>query len=110
MSLVVQSIKGNLPPTIETVPVEMQDELLALQTASVENLRQIAKSEVPEAQQQRHLALLAQNQTGQLSSDEQQELSHLVLLADQPQCYLSVVTVRRVRRQGQKLCPCPPQN
>lgn len=31
--LVVQSIEGNLPPTVETVPAEMQNELLVLQTA-----------------------------------------------------------------------------
>ncbi len=81
--LVVQSIKGNLPPTVETVPAEIQDELLALQTASVENLRQVAQSEVPEAQQQQYLALLEQNQMSQLSSKEQQELRHLMLLTDQ---------------------------
>ncbi len=36
-SLTVQSIKSNLPPTVENAPLEMQATLQAMQTLSVDN-------------------------------------------------------------------------
>lgn len=81
--LVIQSITGNLPPTVETTPVEMQSELLALQTLSTETLRQIAQSQISIAQQQRHTTLLEHNQEDLLSAAEQQELRELSQAADQ---------------------------
>lgn len=81
--LVVQSITGNLPPSIETAPLEVQPELLALQSLSVEALRQVAQAQVPPEQQERHLALLAQNQAGTITALQQQELQSLTLAVDQ---------------------------
>ncbi|MEM8642307.1 MAG: hypothetical protein AAGG51_26345 [Cyanobacteria bacterium P01_G01_bin.54] len=81
--LVVQSITGNLPPTVETAPVEVQPELLALQTLSVDQLRQVAQGQVPHEQQVRQMALLAQNQEDRLTAAEQAELQKLMLAADQ---------------------------
>jgi hypothetical protein len=80
--LVIQSIAGNLPPAIETAPVEIQTELLTMQSLSVERLRQIAHSQIPSVQQERHLALLEQNQAGLLTVEEQRELPELSLAAD----------------------------
>jgi predicted transcriptional regulator len=80
--LVIQSIAGNLPPAIETAPVEIQAELLTLQSLSVEGLRQIAQSQIPSVQQECHIALLEQNQEGLLTGEEQRELQELSLAAD----------------------------
>ncbi len=80
--LVLQSIAGNLPPAIETAPVEMQSELLTLQSLSVEALRQIAQSQIPSEQQERHIALLEQNQEDSLTEEEQGELQALSWAAD----------------------------
>ncbi|MEA5536882.1 hypothetical protein [Crocosphaera sp. XPORK-15E] len=81
--LVIQSITGNLPPAIETAPVEARTELLDLQTLSVEALRQIAQSQIPTAQQERHITLLEHNQESSLSETEQEELQELSKAADQ---------------------------
>ncbi len=81
--LVVQSITGNLPPAIETAPAEIRPELLALQTLSIEDLRQIAQSQIPPEQQQHHTALLERNQEGLLTDSEQQQLRELSQAADQ---------------------------
>lgn len=80
--LAAQSIAGNLPPSVENAPPEMQADLLALQRLSVEELLGIAHSQVPPHQQERLLALLEKNQTVLLTPEEHQELSHLRLTAD----------------------------
>lgn len=81
--LVIQSITGNLPPAIENAPADIQPELLALQTLSVADLRQIAQSQIPMIQQQRHTTLLERNQEGLLTELEQQQLRELSQAADQ---------------------------
>lgn len=81
--LVIQSIAGNLPPALETAPIEIQPELLTLQTLGVEALRQIAQSQISPTQQERHITLLERNQEGSLTEAEQHELRELALAADQ---------------------------
>jgi hypothetical protein len=81
--LIIQSIAGNLPPAIDTAPAEIQAELMAMQTLDVNELRKIAQSQVPPAQQDRHIALLEKNQEGLLTTEEEQELQQLSLLTDQ---------------------------
>ena len=81
--LVIQSVAGNLPPAIETAPIEIQPELLNMQTLSVKALRQIAQSQIASLQQERHITLLEQNQEGLLTGEEQRELRELSLTADQ---------------------------
>ena len=80
--LVVQSITGNLPPSLETAPIQMQAELLELQTEPVDKLWEIARSQIPSEQQQRLIALLDRNQDGLLNDLEKQELHQLSLVAD----------------------------
>ncbi|CDM96189.1 MAG: hypothetical protein P5702_13005 [Limnospira sp. PMC 1291.21] len=80
--LVIQSIAGNLPPAIDTAPAEIQAELLTLQTLSVDELRQIARSQIAPDQQERHLELLDRNQEGTLTPSQQQELRDLSQAAD----------------------------
>jgi hypothetical protein len=75
-------IEGNLPPPVATMPAEMQDELLELQSLPVRKLRQIAISQVPAAQQARHLELLEKNSAGTIIPEEREELAALRLSAD----------------------------
>ena len=44
--LAAQSISGNLPPSVENTPPEIQAELLAMQKLPVDELLQIASSQV----------------------------------------------------------------
>jgi hypothetical protein len=81
-TLAAQSITGNLPPSVDNAPLEMQVELLAMQQLAVEALLDIAHSQLPPAQQQRHLALLEKRQTTPLTPTESQELNDLRLAAD----------------------------
>jgi hypothetical protein len=77
-----QSIAGNLPPSVTSLPAEMQRELLGLQTAPIKKLKQIAFRQLSPAQQERHLALLEKNSAGTISPAEQEELATLRLAAD----------------------------
>jgi len=62
----------------------MQAGLQAMQTFSIEELLKIAQSQVPTTQQQRHLALLEdQQQSDSMAPDERQELRKLGIAADQ---------------------------
>lgn len=81
--LVLQSITGNLPPSIETAPVEIQADLLQLQTLSVDELRHIAQSQLSLFQQERYAILLERNQDELLTEEERQELRAFSLQADQ---------------------------
>jgi len=83
-SLAIQSIEGNLPPTVENAPLEMQASLQAMQTLSIKELLKIAHSQVPTAQQQRHLVLLEYHQKNEsMELQERQELRELGQAADQ---------------------------
>jgi hypothetical protein len=82
-TLVAQSVLSNLPPSAENAPPEIQAELLAMQTLSTDELLAIAQAEAEAAQWYRHSELLEQNQEGQLSLNERQELTDLRQTADQ---------------------------
>ncbi|MFZ1709603.1 MAG: hypothetical protein WA029_09185 [Anaerolineae bacterium] len=80
--LVRQSVEGNLPPSVATLPPEIQGELLSLQTIPVEQLRYIALSQVSPGDQARHLELLDKNSRSELTVAEQKELAALRFSAD----------------------------
>jgi hypothetical protein len=80
--LLRQSVEGNLPPSVDTMPTEMRDELLALQTLAVEELSRIAASQAPAKKQARHLELLERSRLGAVSPAEQDELAALRVAAD----------------------------
>lgn len=82
-TLVKQSIVSNLPPSPDHAPVQMQEELLQLQTMSVEELVKVANSVVPESQQKLHEELLEKNSSDMISSSERKELSNLRSTVDQ---------------------------
>lgn len=77
----MQSLEGNLPPPVTNAPPEMQIELLALQTLPVTELKRIAASQIPPAQQARHPALPEKNK-GNITPEEREELAQLRLDAD----------------------------
>jgi hypothetical protein len=77
--LVAQSVAGNLPPSVDNAPVEIQADLLALQGLAVDELKQVANEQIGEKQRKRHLQLLEKNI---LTDDEQHELSELRRQAD----------------------------
>jgi hypothetical protein len=77
--LVAQSVAGNLPPSVDNAPIEIQADLLALQGLAVDELKRVANEQIGEKQQKRHLQLLGKNN---LSADEQRELSELRRQAD----------------------------
>lgn len=80
--LAAQSITGNLPPSVENAPLEIQAELLTMQRLPVDELLKIAHSQVPPAHRKRHLALLEKSRATPITPEERQELSDLRLAAD----------------------------
>ena len=80
--LAAQSITGNLPPSFENAPADMHEELLAMQICDINELRQIAGSQMSAQQQQRLSELLERNQEDSIQPSEQQELKALRLAAD----------------------------
>ena len=90
-TLVAQSIVSNLPPTPDNAPVEIQEELLQMQTWDDFELLAItfgraslnANSQITDQQQKRHIELLEKNSTSEeLNKSERQELSELRIKAD----------------------------
>ncbi len=81
--LVAQSITGNLPPEVDTMPGEMQPELLAMQKLSINELLEIANSQVSSDAQNQHLDLLEKGQNSTLTPAERQTLTNLRQAADQ---------------------------
>lgn len=80
--LVAQSVVGNLPPSVDDAPPEIQADLLAMQQWPVDQLLATAHAQVAAEQQNRHVALLEKNQEGNLTLAEQEELADLRLSAD----------------------------
>jgi hypothetical protein len=76
-SLALQSITGNLPPSVENLPLEMQAELSKMQLLTINQLLEIAHSQVSDIHSDRHQYLLEKNQRSQLSEIEYQELQNL---------------------------------
>lgn len=81
-TLVAQSVAGNLPPTVDNTPPDVQAELLAMQQWPVDQLLAAAYEQVAVTQQTRHIALLEKTGEGKLTAAEQQELASLRLAAD----------------------------
>ena len=77
-----ESIVGNLPPSVVTMPAEMQGELLSYQGMPLEELQRIATGQMPLAQQVRHQQLLDKNADSGLTPAERDELAESRTLAD----------------------------
>jgi len=75
--VVNQTIRGNLPPVVDDLPRDMQDELSTLVSMSDSDLWTLTRSPLPPDRWRRHEQLLEKNELGELSAAEQEELSHL---------------------------------
>ncbi|NJM61458.1 MAG: hypothetical protein HC849_16695 [Oscillatoriales cyanobacterium RU_3_3] len=81
-ALAAQSIVSNLPPSTENAPIEIQPELLKMQSFTIEELLAIAHALVEPVAHQRHVELLEKNQESSIAPEERQELTNLRLAAD----------------------------
>jgi len=80
--LAAQSVVSNLPPSVENAPLELQPELLKMQTFSIEELLAIAYTTVEPTQHEHHIKLLQKHKDDSLTPEERQELTNLRLAAD----------------------------
>ncbi len=80
--IVYKTIQGNLPPSVDDLPPDLQYELAALQNANDEDLWTVAQEQMPAAQWRRHQQLLRKNQSRVLKELEREELSRLRDMAD----------------------------
>jgi len=80
--VLLQTIRGNIPPSLEDVPPEMQDALTLLLNLSDNDLWAVANSPIDPGQWQRHRHLLQKNADATLGEQEQRELEHLRTQAD----------------------------
>ena len=76
-TIVLTSITGNLPPSLDDVPANLRNDLLILQTLDDATLWAVARGKLPPAQQMRLEALLARNSASLLTEAEQEELARL---------------------------------
>ncbi len=81
-SLALQSITGNLPPTVENLPLEMQAQLSKMQLLTVNQLLEISHRQVSDIHSDRHQFLLEKNQQSELSETEYRELQDLGMTVD----------------------------
>jgi len=77
-----QTIRGNLPPSVDDLPPELRDELAAVQNLDDKALWAIVKESLPPDQWRRHEYLLRKNQEGTLTAAEQEELARLRAATD----------------------------
>lgn len=81
-AVILQSISGNLPPSVENMPVSVQPELLEMQTLTNEALLSIAHSHISTEKQAHHQELLNKNSSANINQEEKLELSRLRQDAD----------------------------
>jgi hypothetical protein len=77
-----QTIRGNLPPAVDDLPAELQNELAAWSSLSDERLWEIARDPLPADQWRRHRRLLRKNEVGALTEAEREELARLRTATD----------------------------
>lgn len=77
-----QTIRGNLPPSVDDLPSELRGELASLQNRSDQALWAIVRESLPPAQWRRHKRLLRKNQAGTLTGAERKELARLRTATD----------------------------
>ncbi len=77
-----QTIRGNLPPAVDDLPAELQNELAGWSSLSDERLWEIARDPLPADQWRRHRRLLRKNEAGALTEAEREELARLRAATD----------------------------
>jgi len=76
-AVLLQSIRGNIPPSLDDVPAEMRDELGQWLKLNDDDLWAVASASIDATQWRRHQRLLRKNAAGTLNEREQRELEHL---------------------------------
>lgn len=77
-----QTIRGNLPPAVDDLPAEFQDELAVWSNLSDEQLWRIALDSLPSDPWRRHRRLLRKNEANTLTDAEREELARLRAATD----------------------------
>ena len=80
--IVLQTIRGNLPPSLGDLSPELHGVVADLQHMSDEALWSVAKEPLSPQQWRRHQRLLRKGQEGTLSAAEHQELAELRAVVD----------------------------
>ena len=80
--VVLQTIRGNLPPSLDDLSPELHGVVADLQHMSDEALWSVTKEPLPPHQWHRHQRLLRKGQEGTLSTAEHEELAELRAAAD----------------------------
>ena len=80
--VVLQTIRGNLPPSLDDLSPELHGAVADLQRMSDEALWAVTKEPLPPHQWRRHQRLLRKGQEDTLSAAEHQELAALRAAAD----------------------------
>jgi hypothetical protein len=80
--IVLQTIRGNLPPSLDDLSPELHGVVADLQHMSDEALWSVAKEPLPPHQWRRHQRLLRKGQESPLAAAEHQELAELRAAVD----------------------------
>ena len=76
-AVLLQTIRGNVPPSLDDAPANMRTDLSALTRLGNDDLWAIASAPVDPKQWRRHKRLLQKNTGGVLNEHEQRELERL---------------------------------
>ena len=80
--VVLQTIRGNLPPSLDDLSPELRCVVADLQQMSDEVLWSVTQESLPQHQWRRHQRLLRKGQEGTLSTAEHKELAELRAAVD----------------------------
>jgi hypothetical protein len=80
--VVLQTIRGNLPPSLDDLRPEWHGAVADLQQMSDAALWSVTKASLPPHQWRRHQHLLRKGQAGPLSTAEREELAELRAVTD----------------------------
>ena len=81
-SLITQTLSANIPPLPDDLPAPTRDALTSLEALNDDDLWQIVRSSMPDAEYEQFTELRAKRRAGTIAPDEQATLDHLVQEAD----------------------------
>jgi hypothetical protein len=81
-SLIIQTLSASIPPLPEDLPPSTREALTSLEALSDDDLWQIARSGIPEAEYEQFAALRAKWRADTIGPDEQATLDRLTQEAD----------------------------
>jgi hypothetical protein len=76
-SLIAQTLSASIPPLPDDLPAPMRDALTSLEGLSDDDLWQIVRSGMREAEYEQFIELRAKRRAGTIAPDEQVTLDHL---------------------------------